>query len=144
MKKLLIVFSIFTMIFLFNVAAYACELHFTMFSDDGEVFEIRPGKEVDLELGETYTLKTEFIQDHRKCETPPEATVYLLEDEKWKTQKDHLPLLLVKPGEWKASSSTSYEQELLFRAQESGTFTLEVIRECPKGGYDEEIMFTVK
>lgn len=144
MKKLLIAVSVFTLFISLNVAAFACEFCFTVFSDDGEVFNIRPGNEVALDLGETYTIKVEFIQDHRMCETPPEATVYLLEDEKWKTQKDYLPLILVEQGEWKASSSTSYEQELVFRAQESGPATLEVIRECTKGGYDEEIMFKVK
>ena len=144
MKKLLIAVPFFMMIIFINVAALACEFHFALFSDNGEVFDIRPGNEVVLDSGETYKMKIEFVQDHRKCETPPEATVYLLEDEKWKTEKDYLPLVLVEKGEWKPNSSTSYEQELVFKAQERGTVTLEVLRECPKGGYDEKIVFMVK
>ena len=144
MKKLLIAVPFVMLIIFVNVAALACEFHFTLFSDNGEVFNIRLGNEVALDSGETYKMKIEFVQDHRKCETPPEATVYLLEDEKWKTEKDYLPLVLVEKGEWKPSSSTSYEQELVFQAQESGAVALEVLRECPKGGYDEEIVFKVE
>jgi hypothetical protein len=144
MKKILIIVFVFTLFVSINMAAFACEFNFTIFSDNGEVLTVRPGSEVALVLGETYKMKVEFVQDHRKCEIPPEATVYLLGDEKWKTQKDYLPLVLIERGEWEPSSSTSYEQELVFIAQERGPATLEVIRECPKGGYDEEIVFEVK
>ena len=40
---------------------------------------ITPDREVDLKLGDQYELEVRIVQDHRRCETPPDATVNILE-----------------------------------------------------------------
>jgi len=89
-------------------------------------------------------MKVEFVQDHRNCVTPPEATVYLLQEEKWNSSKEYLPLMLNEQKSWNEISPGTWVQELIFTAHESGKAELEIIRDCPKGGYDETLEFKVK
>jgi len=127
--------------------AMACEFQFELMSPDGSVQRIMPNREVDLELGKSYTLEVRFTPDHRRCDIPPEATLYLLQDEKWKSTKDYLPLGLLSMGEWTVSQEEregSWEQELRFSALKEGDWALEIVRECPKGGYDEFLQFQVR
>ncbi|MBN2323652.1 MAG: hypothetical protein JXQ30_07955 [Spirochaetes bacterium] len=144
MKRLIILLGIVIAALVTGSAALACEINFTIISKEGESVEVRPNKPVTLETGETYTMEVEFVQDHRNCIVPAEDTVYLLEEEKWKTGKEHLPLLLLSQSEWTEVSSGTWEQNLVFIAQESQKTALEVIRDCPKGGYDETLEFKIK
>jgi len=144
MNRFLIGVSIFLGIFFVGLGLHACEMHFSLVFPDGSEQEVVPGKSVSLASGNSYTLKVEFIQDHRKCVTPPDQTVYLLQDEKWKSTKDYLPLQLLAQSEWHEATSDSWLQEIGFRAVQQGEWELEVIRNCPKGGYDEYIAFQVK
>ncbi len=144
MKKLFIVlFGLFAVLMI-STSALACEMHFHLISSDGTKLEIFPAKSVRLSQGETYTIEVQFIEDHNRCETSPEETVYLLEEEKWKESKDYLPLRLIERSEWIMSSSHTWIQEITFNALEKGVFELEIVRDCPKGGYDETITFKVK
>ena len=65
-------------------------------------------------------------------------------EEKWKSLKDYLPLQLVSRGEWVLDSSQTYVQEISFEAIEKGSWELEIIRDCSKGGYDEFLIFHVQ
>lgn len=143
MKKKLILISIFAALFITGTGLYACEMNFNLVSPEGEQ-KIIPGKEVWLTLGETYSLTVQFIEDHRKCVTPPEETMYILQEEKWKISKDHLPLQLIELGEWIMDSGDWWIQKIDFTPREEGTWSLEIIRDCPKGGYDEYLTFHVK
>jgi hypothetical protein len=125
----------------------ACEFQYELTFPDGSVLNVTPDREVDLDLGEEYVIMVRFIPDHRRCETPPDATLYLLQEEKWKTGKDHLPLGLLSTSAWSESTeprTVSWEQELRFEALSEGGWALEVLRECPRGGYDESLHFTVR
>ena len=144
MNRFLIGVSIFLGIFFISLGLHACEMHFSLVFPGGSEQEVVPGKSVSLVSGNSYTLKVEFVQDHRKCVTPPDQTVYLLQDEKWKSTKDYLPLQLVDQSEWHEAISDSWLQEIEFRAVQQGEWELEVIRDCPKGGYDEYLPFLVK
>jgi len=147
MKKFITVVVILFAAFSIAMAAmevYACELHFSVISADGAIQEVSPDREAVVAEGENYTLRVEFIEDHRNCITPPEATMYILQDEKWKATKDYLPLQLQDQGDWGADASHIWIQEITFKAAEKGTWELEVIRDCPKGGYDELIVFNVQ
>jgi hypothetical protein len=144
MKRLMISLGIMITMVLTGTVALACEMNFTIVSNNGESFEVRPGKVLTLEAGETYTMEVEFVQDHRNCIVPAEDTVFLLNEEKWKEGKDYLPLLLLSQSGWTEVSSGTWEQNLVFVAQESQKTALEVIRECPKGGYDETLEFKIK
>ena len=143
MKKKLIFISILTALFITGSGLYACEMNFSLFSPEGEQ-KIVPGKEVRLALGETYSLTVQFIEDHRKCVTPPEETMYILQEEKWKISKDHLPLQLIALGDWVMESGDGWVQKIDFTPREKGTWNLEIIRDCPKGGYDEYLSFQVQ
>ncbi|MCK4805138.1 MAG: hypothetical protein KAT88_11285 [Spirochaetes bacterium] len=144
MKILLI--SVFTVsvIFLIAIGGYACEMNFSLLSPDGTAKEILPGKSISLSAGESYTLRVKFTPDHRKCIVSPEETIYLLLEEKWKSSKDYLPLQLVSRGEWVLDSSQTNVQKISFKAIEKGSWELEIIRDCSKGGYDEFLTFQVQ
>lgn len=144
MKRFIIGIAIFVGIFFSGCGVYACEMYFSLVFPGGSEQEIVPGRNVFLTSGESYTLKIEFVQDHRKCVTPPEKTIYLLQDEKWKSTKDHLPLQLVSQAEWNQVASDSWMQEIEFCTVQQGEWELEVVRDCPRGGYDEYIIFQVE
>ncbi len=144
MKRIFVSLGIIITAVLIGTAALACELNFTLISENGESVEVRPNKSVTLETGETYTMEVEFVQDHRNCIVPAEDTMYLLEEEKWKEGKDYLPLLLLSQSGWTEASSGTWEQNLVFLVQEGTKTALEVIRDCPKGGYDETLEFKIK
>jgi hypothetical protein len=144
-----------TMLFLLPVisvmtilsSALACEFQFELTLPDGSIRRITPDQEVGLELGETYTLEVRFIPDHRRCETPPEATLYLMQEEKWKTGKDNLPLGLVSMSAWEEAAearSGAWEQVLGFEASMEGDWALQILRDCTRGGYDESLHFQVR
>jgi len=134
----------FFLIFMTGIAIYACEMNFTLTHPDGTSTTISPVAPVPLLIANTYSLKVEFVEDHKRCITPPEETVYLLEEEKWKTAKDYLPLKLISKDDWIATDDNTWIQEIKFEAIEKGDWNLEVLRECPKGGYDEIITFKIK
>lgn len=144
MKRIIIAAMVIITVVFIGTAAFACEMHFTVVSKDGRAVELRPGKELKLDLGETYMMRVEFTEDHKNCTTPPDRTVYLLEDEKWKPEKDYLPLFLAEEGGWEEISPGTWVQEVNFIAQEEGRIELEVVRDCPKGGYNETFEIRVK
>jgi len=147
MRKLL--FGVLFMIGLFfsGFGLYACEMRYSLVQPDGNELDISPGDPagtpVILHAGESYTLQVVFIQDHRKCVTPAEETVYLVDEEKWKLTKEYLSLQLLSQSDWREVSTGRWEQEIEFQPLREGECVLEVIRDCPKGGYDERLVFRV-
>lgn len=124
--------------------AFACEMAFEI---DGEGFDstkILPGSTVKLVAGETYTISVEFVEDHRNCKVPPDETLFILNDEKWRTLKETQALILQNSVQWSEDTKTANSCDLVFVAQESGTQKLMIVRECSKGGYDETITFIVE
>ena len=125
--------------------AYACEFAFTLISENGSTQRIQPGSEVELDLNNTYTLKVALVEDHRNCHLTPEDTDFLLEEEKWKTTKDYLPLQLLNDISWTSRDHRHHKVEISFQTVISGTSSLEVLRDCDKKeGYDEFLHFVVK
>jgi hypothetical protein len=146
MKKIILFpFIFFSLFFLsIGIGAYACEMQFTLTTMDGTTVNIVPGRETPLSLGESFALYVEFTQDHKRCITPPEETVYLVSEEKWRSTKDYLPLQLVEQGEWTTVSEGVWAQDIQFEASQKGLWELEIIRDCPKGGIDETLVFQVQ
>jgi hypothetical protein len=147
LRKMLLYLLSFTALLTTFSAALACEFQFELTLPDGSVQRVTPDREAVLELGETYTLEIQFTADHRRCETPPEATLYLMQEEKWKVGKDYLPLGLLFMSSWSESTaerSGAWEQVIRFRASMEGNWELEVLRECERGGYDESLHFQVR
>jgi len=133
------------LILVFGAAgAFACQLTFSLVSGDGSVRNIVPGRSVDLELSEVYTLKVTLEEDHNNCPVPAKDTVFLLDEEKWKASKDYLPLILGDNISWSDTGSRSHVAELAFTAVQAGVWELEIIRDCDKKeGYDESLIFSV-
>jgi hypothetical protein len=144
MKKITLFLFIFLSLFLLSIGAYACEMRFTLTPKDGKNESIVPGSETSLVFGESYFLHIEFAQDHKRCITPAEETVFLISEEKWKSAKDYLPLRLVEQGEWASVSEGVWTQDIHFEATQKGRWELEIIRDCPKGGFDETLVFQVQ
>jgi hypothetical protein len=132
------------LIFLLLPAALipACEFSFDLIGPDGATLPLRPGSETALQQGESYTLKVTFIEDHRKCLLTPEDTQFFLEEVKWKPGRD-LPLVLEEAYAWEETDARTNMAALSFRAVGTGSVTLEIIRECDKGGYDELLLFSL-
>jgi len=129
---------------LLAVGAFACEMTFALTDSSGNSRTIVPGKEIVLKRGETYSLVVRFKEDHNNCKVAPEETLFLLDEEKWKSSKDYLPLQLAGSINWVDTDSRTHETELTFEAVKIGDWELEVIRECSKkGGYDEYLLFSV-
>lgn len=139
-KKIFII-----LILIFGAAgAFACQFTYSLISGDGSTQNIVPGKSVDLDISEVYTLKVIFEEDHNNCPVSAEDTVFLLEEEKWKASKDYLPLVLQENISWSDTGSRSHVTELSFNAAQAGAWELEIIRDCDKKeGYDEILNFSV-
>ena len=144
MKKITLYSFILFSLFFLSIGAYACEMQFTLTTTDGTAVNIVPGRETSLSLGESFALHVEFTQDHKRCVTPVEETVYLVSEEKWKSTKEYLPLQLIEQGEWASVSEGVWAQEIQFETSQKGLWELEIIRECPKGGIDETLVFQVQ
>jgi hypothetical protein len=131
--------------FLLSTASvFACEFSFTLINTDGSSRTIHPGTNIELEQDDTYTMKIALTEDHRKCQLAPEDTDFLLNEEKWKTSKDYLPLQLLNNISWSTQDSRHHTVEISFKASVSGTSALEVLRDCDKKeGYDEFFRFTI-
>lgn len=123
--------------------AYTCEFSYILTGADGSSQSLRPGTDIHLDQGETYTLIVTFTEDHRNCKIAPEDTDFLLDEEKWKTSKDYLTLKLIDRIIWHDLDSRRHTAKISFRATVTGTCELEVIRDCDKGGYDEVLRFII-
>ena len=143
----------------------ACTFQYSLKGPDGKAAALSPGRDAPLSAGKTYTLSVTFLPDHRNCTTPVDATVYLFEGEAWKAAADRTPesrlpqnqmtqdgrpqdqrppLALLSKSAWVQESPQRFTQTLTFIAAMKGRFDLEVVRDCPKGGYDDYLTFVVK
>ena len=138
-KKLLILAA---MLLISAAGAFACEFTYNLTAPDGKVRRITPADMVSLEEGRQYVLTVSYVEDHKKCTVVPEDTLFLLEDERWKTGKDYLPLALISSGEW-INDGRSHSISFTFTASKQGTCPLEIIRECARGGYRASLNFAV-
>jgi hypothetical protein len=121
----------------------ACEFTYAISGPGLSAARVIPGVPLALQRGAEYTLSVSYQEDHRNCLVPPEDTLFLVEEERWKAGKDYLPLQLLQAGPW-TDAGRSHTTELTFRAGVAGTWALQVLRECTRGGYDQSLLFTVK
>ena len=142
MKKRIILL---TVLLLAGTAVFACEMTYKLVDSDGKSVHLSPDKTVFLDMDKNYKLIVSFKENHRRCEVPPEDTIFLLDDEKWNYGKDNLPLVLERNYSWDTEKPGNYFAEIMFSVREKSDFSLEVLRECDrKGGYDEYLNFSVK
>jgi len=133
------------LVYLFLAAAplSACEFTYTISGPGLSAAKVIPGVPVTLTRDAEYTLSVSYREDHNNCLVPPEDTLFLVEEERWKTGKDYLPLELLQARPWTASGRSN-ATTLTFTASEAGTWPVQVIRECTRGGYDQTLLFSVK
>ncbi len=122
---------------------FACEMEFRLSGPAMADMRILPGSTIALEKGSSYTLQVVFTEDHRNCKIPPEDTLFMLDKQKWRVDKTEQALVLHRAIVWQTSAKRTNETTLLFVASEQGQRVLNIIRTCTKGGYDEEIIFSV-
>ena len=110
-------------------ATFACDLSFVLTDPNNSSRTVVPGKAVQLTEGEAYSLTVRFAEDHGNCPLAPQETVFLLEEEKWKSSKDYLPLKLSGGTVWTSRGARDHETVLCFRAEQKGQWELEIIRD---------------
>jgi len=130
--------------FIALAAAAACEMSFTLVDGSGAARKVLPGSTVALKSGASYTLRVEFVEDHRNCPVPPGDTVFLMGASAWRAGAADQGLVLSKAISWIENSKTKNSADIAFTAAKVGSFALGIVRDCPKGGYDERIVFSVK
>lgn len=120
----------------------ACEFTYTLEGPGQTEARVIPGVPLQLKSDTIYTLNISYREDHRNCLVPPEDTLFLVEDERWKQGKEYLALELMEDIVWTANGKEK-QTTVHFETHAPGTWPLQVIRECSRGGYDQTILFTV-
>ena len=141
-KKYLLIAGFLILFSIANVSA--CFFSFTLTDSINYEQSIRPFTPVTVYTGDTYKLTITFTQDHRNCAGPADETDLLLYEEKWKTTKNYLPMQLLSTTDWEKTGTGTYTIELHFIPDIKGTWNLQVLRECSKGGYDESLVFDIR
>lgn len=121
----------------------ACEFTYLLTGPDHSETRIIPGIPVTVSVNGEYSLSISYREDHRNCLVPPEDTLFLVEEERWKEGKDYLALELQGPISWE-SDGRSHSASLLFSANKVGTWVLDVIRECTRSGYEQSLVIEVR
>ncbi len=127
-----------------GAAAFACEMAFRLEGQEYSTVEIHPGSAIKLVKGQSYKLTVEFIEDHRNCRVPACDTYFLLDNEKWKLKKESQGLIIKSMTEWDEKTQTKNSMVIEFTASVQGVHELQIVRDCPKGGYNEKISFSVE
>lgn len=125
------------------VPLFACEMEFRLSGPSLTDMRILPGSTIALEKGSSYTLQVIFTEDHRNCKIPAEDTLFMLDKQKWRVDKTEQAVVLQRAIVWQTSAKRTNETTLLFVASREGQSILNIIRTCTKGGYDENIIFSV-
>ena len=131
------------LLMLSSASLFACEMIFNLSGPSLMDMRVLPGSTIILQEGASYTLRVEFIEDHRNCSIPPEDTLFMLDGQKWRVDKTEQGIVLQDQILWTVKSKTTNFTLLPFLALQEGTFTLNINRDCPKGGYHENITFSV-
>ena len=122
-----------------GVSAHACILTYTLVGPDGQA-GITPGRPAEVVTGGDYRIEITMREDHNRCLIEPEDTMFLLEEARWRVNRETQPLVLLAPIEWVQVGSREFTATIEFRAAETGAWTIDVIRDCTKGGYHEKLI----
>jgi len=122
-----------------GVSAHACLITYALVGPDGQT-SITPNRAADLVVGESYRIEISMREDHNRCLIEPEDTMFLLEEARWRVNRETQPLVLLAPIEWVQMGSREFTAVIEFRVAEAGAWTIDVIRDCTKGGYHEKLI----
>ena len=121
-----------------TLAAYACIFTYVLIGPD-ESNEIRSGATATVRAGEVYRIEIAMRENHNNCDLEADDTMFLLEEGRWRVGRETQPLVLRSEIEWERTGSRSYTTAIEFLAAEIGTWTIDVVRECHRGGCHEWI-----
>ena len=127
----------------FFLPLFACEMEFRISGPAMTDMRILPGSTIALEKGASYSLQVIFSEDHRNCKIPPEDTLFMLDKQKWRVDKTEQGVVLQSPIVWEIEAKRTNETTISFVASQEGLRVLNICRICTKGGYDENIIFSV-
>lgn len=122
---------------------WACEMSYSLAMADGRHLTLQPGQSIALEQGKEYRLILEYYEDHRACIVGPDATLFFLDGSRWRPGRETAGLLLLEAVRWESAAPRQQRTEIPFVANQLGSFELEIIRECSKGGYQGSLSFLV-
>ncbi len=142
MNKLILVFAA-GLLFLGSAAAFTCDFDYTIIDPAGEEQAVRPGKPFPVTTDNVYTLTFSYYENHRNCLVAPEETQFEIDGSPWTLNNKAQPLMLTSLPQWEAVSGREHAGELIFVPGEAGTWELDVLRICTKGGYAGTLVFAV-
>ncbi len=123
--------------------AFACRQEYVLVAPNGSESAIEASSTTRVALGETYTLRIEYYEDHRNCTAIPEETMFLLDGARWRVNRETQPLVLTATPEWNRPSSRTNVGEVTFHAAAAGTWRVEIVRTCTRDGYTGWLEFEV-
>ena len=124
-------------------SAHACIFTYTLIGPNQQT-GITPGRPVEVMTGESYRIDITMREDHNNCRLEPEETMFLLEEARWRVNRETQPLVLLAPIEWAQVASREFTTTIEFQVAEAGEWTIDVIRDCTKGGYYEELILEAR
>ena len=122
---------------------FACEMEFRLSGPAMTDMRLLPGSTIALKKDASYTLEVIFSEDHRNCKIPPEDTLFMLDKQKWRVDKTEQGVVLKSPIVWETTTKSTNVTTIAFVASDVGLRVLNICRTCSKGGYDENITFSV-
>ncbi|MDY0288217.1 MAG: hypothetical protein RBR15_05285 [Sphaerochaeta sp.] len=122
---------------------FACEMEFRISGPTMTDMRILPGSTIELAHDGAYTLQVIFAEDHRACKIPAEETLFMLDKQKWRVGKTEQAVVLQEPILWTEKDKLTNVATISLVATNTGKRVLNIIRTCSKGGYDEQIIFSV-
>ena len=122
-----------------GASAHACIITYTLVGPKQQS-SIMPGRFFEVMTGERYRIKIAMREDHNNCRIEPEDTLFLLEEARWRVERETQPLVLLAPIEWVKVGSRRYTATIEFRVAAAGAWTIDVIRDCTRGGYHEKLI----
>ncbi len=124
-------------------SVFACRQEYFLVGPNESESAIDASTTTQIALGETYTLRIEYYEDHRNCTAIPEETMFLLDGARWRVNRETQPLVLTATPEWNRPSSRTNVGEVTFHAAAAGTWRVEIVRTCTRDGYTGWLEFEV-
>ena len=122
--------------------AHACIFTYTLVGPDGSV-RVEPDDPVAITAGLTYRIDVTMRENHGACSLEAEDTMILLNEGRWRVNRDTQPLVLLSEIVWERVGPTRYTTSFEFEARESGDWRIDLIRECTRGGRHETLYLQV-
>lgn len=120
--------------------ASACIFTYTLIGESGSV-ALTPDTPTAVEVGQTYRIDIAMREDHGNCRIEPEDTLFLLDEARWRLNRETQPMVLLSEIVWQPVGTTRYTTTIEFRVGQPGLWTVDVIRECTRGGYRGALLF---